>query len=148
MRRACTTLWQRFGRRLFVYGHSAGGHLAACMVATDWPSLYPKAPADLVPAGYAISGLFDLAPLLKTSVNQDLKLDAEKARAVSPQFWPLPPGRVLETVVGALESSEFRRQSRAVAEAWKQGGAETRFQEIAAVNHFTIVDGLPIRKTP
>ncbi len=48
-------LWQRFGRRIFVCGHSAGGHLAGAMVATDWPQLYPKAPADLVPAG-----LFDL----------------------------------------------------------------------------------------
>jgi len=148
MRRACTTLWQRFGRRLFVYGHSAGGHLAACMVATDWPSLYPKAPADLVPAGYSLSGLFDLAPLLKTSTNQDLKLDAETAQAVSPQFWPLPPGRVLDTVVGALESSEFIRQSREVTEAWRQGGAETRYEEIAAMNHFTIVDGLTDPQNP
>jgi len=143
-----TTLWQRFGRRLFVYGHSAGGHLAACMVATDWPSLYPKAPADLVPAGYSLSGLFDLAPLLKTSTNQDLKLDAETAQAVSPQFWPLPPGRVLDTVVGALESSEFIRQSREVTEAWRQGGAETRYEEIAAMNHFTIVDGLTDPQNP
>jgi arylformamidase len=45
------------------------------MVATDWASLYPKAPADLVPAGYAISGVFDFAPLVGISVNQDLKLD-------------------------------------------------------------------------
>ena len=62
MRTACLFLWRRFGQRLMVYGHSAGGHLAACMVATDWKKLDPKAPADLVPAGYSISGLFDLAP--------------------------------------------------------------------------------------
>ncbi len=148
MRRVCVFLWQRRGQRMLVYGHSAGGHLAACMVATDWPSLYPKAPADLVSAGYAISGLFDLIPLLKTSTNQDLKLNTETARAASPQFWPLPPGRVLETVVGAMESSEFIRQSRAVAEAWRQGGAETRFAEIAAMNHFTIVDGLTDPQNP
>jgi len=148
IRRVCVFLWQRRGQRMLVYGHSAGGHLAACMVATDWSSLYPKAPADLVPAGYAISGLFDLTPLLATSANQDLKLDAERARAVSPQFWPLPPGRVLDTVVGALESSEFRRQSRAVAETWKRGGAETRFAEIAAMNHFTVVDGLAEPQNP
>jgi arylformamidase len=142
IRRVCVFLWQRRGQRLLVYGHSAGGHLAACMVATDWPSLYPRAPADLVPAGYAVSGLFDLAPLMKTSMNQDLKLDAETVHAVSPQFWPLPPGRVLDAAVGALESSEFIRQSQTFAEAWKQGGAQTRFAEIAAMNHFTVVDGL------
>jgi arylformamidase len=147
IRRVCVFLWQRRGRML-VYGHSAGGHLAACMVATDWPLLYPKAPADLISAGYVASGLFDLSPLLKTSVNQDLKLDAGTARAASPQFWPLPPGRVLDAVVGALESSEFIRQSRALAEAWKHGGAETRFAEIAAVNHFTIADGLADPQNP
>ena len=48
---------------MLVTGHSAGGQLAAAMVATDWHALYPKAPADLVPAGYAISGVFDLTPL-------------------------------------------------------------------------------------
>ncbi len=69
MRRACLFLWQRLKRRVLVYGWSAGGHLTAAMVATDWPSLYPKAPADLVPAGYAISGIFDLTPLLHTSMN-------------------------------------------------------------------------------
>ena len=148
IRRVCVFLWQRREQRMLVYGHSAGGHLAACMVATDWPSLYPKAPADLVPAGYAISGLFDLAPLLKTSMNQDLKLTAETARAVSPQFWPLPPGRVLDAVVGGLESSEFKRQSQAVTEAWKQEGAKTRFAEIAATNHFTVLDGLADPQNP
>jgi arylformamidase len=148
IRRVCVFLWQRRGQRMLVYGHSAGGHLAACMVATDWPSLYPKAPADLIYAGYVASGLFDLSPLLKTSVNQDLKLDAETARAASPQFWPLPPGRVLDAVVGALESSEFKRQSQALAEAWKEGGAETGFAEIAAVNHFTIADGLADPQNP
>jgi arylformamidase len=78
IRRACVFLWLRFGRRLLVSGHSAGGQLAAAMVATDWPSLYPKAPADLVPAGYAISGVFDLTPLTGLSMNQDLRLDTAR----------------------------------------------------------------------
>jgi arylformamidase len=148
IRRVCVSLWQRRGQKMLVYGHSAGGHLAACMVATDWPSLYPKAPTDLVTSGYSASGLFDLAPLLQTSTNQDLKLDAATARVASPQFWPLPPGRVLDAVVGGLESSEFIRQSRTVAEAWKQGGAETRFAEIAGTNHFTVLDGLADPQNP
>jgi arylformamidase len=141
MRRACLFLWQRFDRRLMVCGHSAGGHLAGAMVATDWPSLYPKAPADLAPAGYAISGIFDLAPLVGLSVNQDLRLDAAEARRVSPAFWPLAPGRTFDAAVGALESSEFRRQSQLVVQAWK-ANAETRYQEIAGANHFTVIDPL------
>src|SRR4029079_17191491 len=63
IRNACLFLWRRFGQRLMVYGHSAGGHLSGCMLATDWRKFDPKAPADLVPAAYSISGLFDLSPL-------------------------------------------------------------------------------------
>ena len=141
IRRACLFLWQRFNRRMFIYGHSAGGHLAAAMVATDWPALYPKAPDALVPAAYSLSGVFDLTPLVGTSVNQDLKLDDAGARQVSPVFWPLKPGRVFEAVVGGLESSEFKRQSWLIMETW-QSMAETRFEEIPGANHFTILDAL------
>ncbi len=142
IRRACAFLWQRYGRRMVVCGHSAGGHLAAAMVATDWPSLYPKAPADLVPAGYSISGVFDLSPLLGISVNQDLRLDAETARAVSPLFWPIASGRIFDAVVGDLESSEFKRQSQTLAQGWRQSGAQTRYEEFPGTNHFTVVDAL------
>ena len=67
MRAACLFLWRKHRQRILVYGHSAGGHLAACMVATDWKAFAPDAPADLVPAAYAISGVFDLAPLVQVS---------------------------------------------------------------------------------
>lgn len=140
MRRACAYLWQRFGRRMLVYGHSAGGHLAGAMLATDWSSLYPKAPADLIPAGYSVSGLFDLTPLIAVTVNQDLRLDAATARAVSPVFWPLKPDRIFDAVVGALESNEFKRQSQMIVQAWQQAGAQTRYQEIAGTNHFTVIE--------
>jgi arylformamidase len=141
MRRACLFLWQRLDRPMFVVGHSAGGHLAAALVGTDWPSLYPKAPADLTPSGYAISGLYDLTPLLGVSANQDLRLTAESARAVSPSFWPLLRARTLDSVVGALESSEFRRQSQLIVQAW-QGAGKMRYEEIAGTNHFTVCDPL------
>jgi arylformamidase len=141
IRRACVFLWQRLGRCMLVYGHSAGGHLAGAMVGTDWPSLYPKAPADLVPSGYSIAGVFDLTPLINLSPNQDLRLDAEAARRVSPAFWAIAPGRTFDAVVGGLESSEFKRQSRIIAQAW-QGAAQTRYEEIAGMNHFTVADPL------
>lgn len=142
IRRACIFLWQRFNRSMMIYGHSAGGHLAGAMVATDWPALYPKAPAALVPVGYSISGLFDLTPLLHVIMNQDLRLDADAARSVSPLFWPLPHGRTFDAVVGGLESDEFKRQSRIIAEGWRQSAAETRYGEVAGTNHFTVVDAL------
>jgi len=142
MRAAALFLWRKKRQRMLAIGHSAGGHLAACLAATDWKTLAPDAPADLVPAAYAISGVFDLTPLPQISVNADLKLDDKSARACSPLYWRVPPGRVLDAVVGALESSEFLRQSRTIAEAWRQGMAQTRYEEIADANHFTVVDPL------
>jgi len=142
IRRACAFLWQRYQRRFLVYGHSAGGHLASAMVATDWPSLYPKAPADLVPAGYAISGVFDLSPLVGISVNQDLRLDAAEARRLSTAFWQPPASRMFDAAVGGLESAEFKRQSRLLADVWAKGGVQTRYEEIPGMNHFTVIDAL------
>jgi arylformamidase len=142
IRTACLFLWRRFGQRIMVVGHSAGGHLAACMVATDWKRLDGKAPSDLVPAGYSISGLFDLTPLTATSMNSDLRLDANEVARISPLYWPVAAGRVFDAVVGAEESAEFLRQSRIIADGWRKGGVETRYEEIAGANHFTVVDPL------
>jgi arylformamidase len=142
IRHACLFMWLRTGQRMMVYGHSAGGHLAGAMVATDWQALYPKAPADLVPAAYAISGVFDLTPLVHVAMAQDLQIDEAEARRVSPLFWPAPKGRVFDAVVGGLESSEFLRQSRVIAEAWGKAGADTRYEAIAGTNHFTVIDAL------
>jgi arylformamidase len=142
VRAAGLFLWRRLNRRILAIGHSAGGHLAACMVATDWKALAPDAPADLVPAGYAISGVYELEPLLGISVNDDLRLSPEDAVRLSPVLWPVAPGRVLDVVVGGAESPEFRRQSQAMAEAWRQGEAETRYEAVPGANHFTVIEPL------
>jgi len=142
MRRALLALWRRYGRRMLVLGHSAGGHLTAVLLATDWPALDANAPADLVPAGYAISGVFDLAPLVHVSMNQDFRLDDDRARQISPVLWPAPRDRVLDAVVGARESNEFLRQSRLIVDAWGKGGVATRYEEIAGADHFTVLDPL------
>jgi len=142
MRNACLMMWRKRRQRIFVYGHSAGGHLAACLVATDWKKFGPDVPADLVPAAYAVSGVFDLLPLVHVSQNHDLRLDESEARRVSPLYWDVPPGRSLDAVVGAQESSEFLRQSKAIAETWRQRAALTRYEEIGGTNHFTVVDPL------
>ena len=138
---ACLFLWKRLGRRILVSGHSAGGHLAACMLATDWQALDPGAPADLVPAAYAISGLSDLTVLLHLSSNADFKLDEAEARRISPILWPAPKGRALDVVVGGIESSEFLRQSRIIVDAWGKDNA-TRYEAVPGMNHFTVCDAM------
>ncbi len=142
MRSACLCLWRKQRKRIFVYGHSAGGHLAACMLAQDWRAFASDAPVDLVPAAYAISGVFDLAPLVHVSQNADLRLDETEARRVSPLYWKVPAGRTLDAVVGSLESGEFLRQSKIITNGWGVRGVATRYEEIAGANHFTVVDPL------
>lgn len=140
IRRACIFLWARLGRRMIVTGHSAGGHLAAAMVATDWQTLYPKAPSNLVPAGAAISGVFDLTPLTGFAINTDLRLSADDARRLSPIFWPVPSGRTIDAAVGDLETEAFKQQSRRMAETWK-AQAQIRYVEYPG-NHFTVIEAL------
>jgi arylformamidase len=141
--RAClVAVWKKTGKRPVVTGHSAGGHLTGAMAATDW-SRMADAPADLVRAGVPISGVFELEPLIPTSINDLVGLDAASARAASPLLWP-PPRKGLKVIaaVGGDESSEFLRQSRVVAEAWARAGLETECLVVPGTNHFTVVDEL------
>lgn len=138
LRQCCLFLAQRFGRRLLVAGHSAGGHLAAAMAATDW-QLYGARP-DLVQACLAISGLFDLRPLLATTYNDDLRLGAAEAMAASPLFWPVPNRVPLDSWVGGEESFEFLRQARSLPAAWSGLGLPCRFEVVAGENHFSVGD--------
>jgi arylformamidase len=138
-------LWAATGKRPVVVGHSAGGHLTAALLATDWGAEPDArgAPADLVRTGLAISGVFELAPLIPTTMNARLRLDPEAAAAASPLFWPPPPpGRTLVAAVGEHETGEFHRQSRAIVERWARAGAAAEYLSIAGVHHFTIVDEL------
>jgi len=148
LRQFLAALWQTTRVYPLVIGHSAGGHLTAAMLATDWRQA-GDVPADLVRAGYAISGIFDLPPLVGTSLNLALGLSAESARAASPMFWPPPPkARVFAAAVGGLESEEFLRQSQAIAHTWRQAGVTAEDVVVANTNHFTIVDELARPTSP
>jgi len=137
----------RLGQKLVVSGHSAGGHLAACMLATDWRAIDPALPEDLVIAAYAISGLFDLVPLVGTSINTALHLNEAAARRASPLFWPAPTRGSLDAVVGGVESAEYFRQSESIVAAWG-GGIATRFAAIPGANHFTAIAPLADPQSP
>jgi arylformamidase len=147
MRAACREL-AKLGRSLVISGHSAGGHLAACMLATDWTALDRSLPKNPVVAAYAISGLFDLVPLVETSINTALRLDQVTARAASPLFWQPPAGGSLDAVVGGSESAEYFRQSRGIVEAWGAAAVATRFGTVADANHFTAIAPLADPDSP
>lgn len=136
LRQCCLYLHRQFGRKLVVCGHSAGGHLAACMAATDWTGY--GADAGLVHAGLSLSGVFDLRPLMATPHNAELKLNAVDAMIASPLFWPVPRPLAFDSWVGAEESFEFLRQSRSLAAAWTGLGLESPHSVVPGENHFSV----------
>jgi arylformamidase len=98
--------------RIFTSGHSAGGHLVAMMMAAIWPAFEPELPTDLIKGGMAVSGVYDLEPLLYAPfLAADLRLTPERARRLSPIHLPPATSAPLYTAVGSLESSEFKRQN-------------------------------------
>ncbi len=117
-------------------GHSAGAHLAAMMLATDWQAevIDPRS----FRGGLGISGVYDLAPLLQVSVNDDLHLDAISAEALSPVHATAKINVPFDLVVGAAETPAFIRQTHLLAQAWPDVCGTVL--ELPAANHFTVVD--------
>jgi arylformamidase len=147
MRTALAWLWRNaallgFDRdRMVVAGHSAGGHLTAMMMATDWLGLDPRLPADLVKGGVSISGLFDLHPIARTPfLNIDLKLDDQRAAALSPALLQPATDAPLLTAVGGDESGEFKRQTALIRDRWSRTiGADVA---LPGRHHFSACDAL------
>lgn len=143
LQQAAATIWLRYNLPVVAAGHSAGGQLSACLLATGWKNVDPELPDQIVPAAYGISGLYNLKPLTETSINKALGLSHEGAERESPLFWPAPSGLVMDAVVGGAESTEYLKQSRRLTDVWGTEGVRTRYEEIDGANHFTVLDTLP-----
>lgn len=143
VRTAVGTLWREapglgLSRRWLVGGHSAGGHLAATLAATDWAA---RGLPDLRFAGVLpTSGVFELSPLLATSVNVALQLDLAEATRLSALHLAPPKGLRVIAAVGGAESAEFLRQTHGFARRWAQQGAAVAALELPGRNHFTVQD--------
>ena len=127
--------------RMYVAGHSAGGHLAAMMLAARWNVYMPQLPYNLVKGGLAISGIYDLEPLVQAPfVNVDLRLDRTLARKLSPVNIPPATTAPLYTAVGGDESEEFKRQNALIARTWRYAFAADI--PMPGCNHLTVLEQL------
>jgi arylformamidase len=127
--------------RLYVAGHSAGAHLAAMMLAARWNTYMPELPYNLVKGGLAISGIYELEPLVHAPfVNADLKLDQALARRLSPVTIPPATTAPLYTAVGGEESNEFKRQNALIARTWRYAFAGDI--PMPGCNHLTVLERL------
>lgn len=129
-------------RRIYVVGHSAGGHLAAMLLDCLWPQVGPDLPADLVKGALSISGLYDLEPLMHTPFLKDsLRLTPEQVRLASPALLPAPRQGVLYTVAGADESAEFIRHNKLIQQAWGKKVVPV-CETLPGKNHFSVLEDL------
>jgi arylformamidase len=127
--------------RFYLAGHSAGGHLAAMTLLTNWRQLDSSLPSNLFSAAVLVSGLYDLRPLVPLSfINNDIRLDERSATAVSPAL--VSPGELppVLTACGGLESEAFRGQTQQLVNAWKIPAS--RNLTLSEVNHFETCDAL------
>ncbi len=127
--------------RVSVGGHSAGGHLTAMCLQTEWARDYGL-PQDPFAAALAFSGLFDLAPLRYSYLQPMIQLDDGVIRRNSPAFAVRPCATPLWITWGSAESSEFARQSQVYQQAWQEAGNTARLQAQPDANHFSVIHGL------
>ncbi len=128
--------------RLYVSGHSAGGHLTAMMMATDWPEWDGDLPADMIKGGAPISGLYDLEPIRLTYLNDDVRLDAAEARRNSPIHHAPRGPRWMAITTGGAESSEFHRQQAELVARWSETELKTNVVDAPGLHHFNVVSQL------
>jgi arylformamidase len=125
-------------KNIIVTGHSAGGHLAALHLATDWTAY--GLPQNPVAGVISLSGVFDVAPLMHTEMNAILKITEESATAINLISAPIKSKAQLVLAVGGDEPEEFHRQSADLAKAWAVLNPE--IITLPGINHYTIVDCL------
>jgi arylformamidase len=121
-------------------GHSAGGHLVSRMICAD-TQLEP-AMLKRIQRVVSISGLHDLRPLLRTKMNETLKLTAEEAAAESPALLHPVPAVSVTCWAGADERPEFLRQNALLANIWTGLGADTDEVVVPGRHHFNVIEDL------
>lgn len=136
---AITLLAQAVPGPIHLAGHSAGGHLVSRMGCVG---VLPDAVAGRIAHILSVSGVHDLRPLLRTQMNQTLRLDMAEAVAESPALAVPRDGLAITCAVGGDERPEFIRQTDLLANVWRGLGADTRAVHMPGLHHFDVIDGL------
>ncbi len=127
--------------RLYVGGHSSGGHLCGVTLVTDWQKDFGL-PADLIKGGLCMSGMYDLKPVRLSKRSSYVKFTDEMEQAMSSQRHTDLLRAPVTLTYGANETPEFQRQNRDFAAALKAVGKPVELIEAANYNHFEMIESL------
>ncbi|MBL0924493.1 MAG: alpha/beta hydrolase [Sphingomonadaceae bacterium] len=134
--------WGGDCNRIYVGGHSAGGHLAAMLLMTDWPRYQAGLPAGLVRGACAIGGIFDLEPIRLSFLNQKLYLTEQQVAVHSPLQQKIEIDAPMLLIIAEDESPEFHRQTDEMHEFWSRHGLVSEKQVPSGLDHFDVVNKL------
>jgi arylformamidase len=144
VRAAIAFLWKEgraFGidpERMYVGGSSAGGHLTGAVLSGGWHGDF-GVPEDVVKGAMPISGLFHLAPIANSFVNDWMKLSDADVAALSPAENVPARGCPVVVAYAAGEPDGFRRQSTEYDRLWRAAGHPSKLIEIPGRNHFDVI---------
>ncbi|MCI4383247.1 hypothetical protein PGIGA_G00024280 [Pangasianodon gigas] len=146
VRRSLVAVIQQYSHinGLYLCGHSAGAHLVAMVLSTDW-SEYSVSPQ--IKGAFLVSGIYDLLPILSTYVNEPLKMTEEVALRNSPsrlvsQLKTSSSGCDIVVAVAQNDSPEFRKQSENYFKSLQAAGLKVTFEDIPDTDHFSIIEQL------
>jgi arylformamidase len=127
--------------RIFVSGHSSGGHWVGVLLTTDWQKEF-GVPPTMIKGGVAGSGMFDLKPVRLSARSNYVKFTDDAEDALSPQRHLDRLVAAIAVVHGTAETPEFQRQSRDFAAAIKASGKPASLSVMEGCNHFEVWEQL------
>ena len=140
--------------KVFVCGHSAGGHLAATLLLIDWKKKY-NIDADVFGGFFLISGVFDLGPLVPTYINTPLSLTTATAQKLSPlhrpseDYWSALQHVPILCVHGEHDPPSFREQNRSYGSYLTSlGYTNVQTMQLQNFDHFDVIEQLENRDQP
>lgn len=125
--------------QLSISGHSAGGHLCAMLMATDWEGMFGL-PPSLIRGALCLSGLYDLRPFPWSWLQPKLQLSGRDVQEFSPLWQPCRVPAAVRLAVGGQESHEFERQMSAYGDHLAQQGQSVAQQVFPDADHFSMLE--------
>lgn len=144
VRAAIAFIWKHGRRhgidpeRIYVGGSSAGGHLTGTVVSGGWHGEF-GVPEDVVKGAMPISGLFHLAPIAKSFVQDWMPLDDAAVKALSPAENLPREGCAMVIAHADGEAGGFKRQSAEYHRLWRDAGFPSELIEVPDRNHFDVI---------